>query len=197
MRRLTHMPWLYARQVQKPHLSWLKEWQRDIQVELMQLETVTIGSDCFIAPDAGIFAEPKRAITIGDRCTIATQTFLHGPLRLHDDVSINVGVCMDGGSAGIVVGSGTRIGAQCKVYAFDHGMSPDAPIREQAVRSVGITIGRDVWLGAGSGITDGVTIGDYAVVAMGAVVTKDVPAYAVVAGVPARQIGDRRSWSPK
>ncbi len=106
IRRLAHMPWLYARQVQKPHLAWLREWQQEVQDQLTQLETVTIGVDCFIAPEAGIFAEPKRGITIGDRCTIATQTFLHGPITLQDDVSINVGVCMDGGSAGIVVGSG-------------------------------------------------------------------------------------------
>lgn len=192
-RRMGHMPWLYARAVQKPHLAWLLDWQREVQASLTQLETVNIGHGCFIAEDAGVFAEPKRGINIGHRCIIATQTFLHGPITLHDDVSINVGVCMDGGSAGIVVGAGTRIGAQCKIYAFDHGMSADAPIREQAVTSLGIRIGQDVWLGAGSGITDGVTIGDQAVVGMGAVVTRDVPAYAIVAGVPARQIGDRRA----
>lgn len=194
MRRLSHMPWLYARQARKPHLTWLREWQAEVQAALVALETVTVGADCFIAPDAGIFAEPKRGIVIGDRCTIATQTFLHGPITLHDDVSVNVGVCMDGGSAGIVVGRGTRIGAQCKVYAFEHGMRADAFIHEQATRSYGIHIGEDVWLGAGSGITDGVTIGEGAIVGMGAIVTKSVPAYAVVAGVPARQIGDRRTW---
>lgn len=193
MRRLAHMPWLFASQVQKPHLAWLRQWQHDVQAELVALETVKIGLDCFVAPDAGIFAEPKRGIKIGNRCTIATQTFLHGPLTLHDDVSINIGVCMDGGSAGIVVGNGTRIGAQCKLYAFDHGMSPEASIRDQAVTSLGIEIGQDVWLGSGAGVTDGVKIGDHAVVGMGAVVTKDVPAYAIVAGVPARQIGDRRN----
>lgn len=195
IRRLSYMPWLYAKQVRKPHLAWLRQWQIEVQHTLTQLETVVIGCDCFIAPDAGIFAEPKRAITIGDRCTIATQTFLHGPITLHDDVSINVGVCMDGGSSGIVVGQGTRIGAQSKIYAFDHGMSLSAPIREQPVTSRGIVIGQDVWLGASVGVTDGVTIGDNAIVGMGAVVTKNVPAHAIVAGVPARVIGDRRTWA--
>jgi acetyltransferase-like isoleucine patch superfamily enzyme len=47
-------------------------------------------------------------------------------------------------------------------------------------------------VGANAGITDGVRIGDHAVVGMGAVVTRDVPAYAIVAGAPARVIGDRR-----
>jgi acetyltransferase-like isoleucine patch superfamily enzyme len=62
------------------------------------------------------------------------------------------------------------------------------------VTSRGIRIGEDVWLGAGSGVTDGVSIGSHAVVGMGSVVTRDVPEWAVVAGVPARVLGDRRDW---
>jgi acetyltransferase-like isoleucine patch superfamily enzyme len=50
-----------------------------------------------------------------------------------------------------------------------------------------------VWIGANAGITDGVRIGDHAVVAMGAVVTKDVPDWAIVAGLPAVVVGDRRT----
>jgi maltose O-acetyltransferase len=55
-----------------------------------------------------------------------------------------------------------------------------------------ITIGDDVWIGANVTLLPGVTIGACAVIAAGAVVTKDVPAYAIAAGVPARQIGDVR-----
>ncbi len=194
IRRLSHMPWLYLRQRNKPHLRWLTEWQGEVQARLVALETVTLGIDCFIAPDAGIFAEPKRPISVGNRCSIACQTFIHGPVSLQDDVSINVGVCIDGGSRGVIVGAGTRIGAQAKLYAFNHGFAPQLPVYEQPVTSEGIVIGRDVWIGAGAGITDGVAIGDHAVIGMGAVVTREVPAYAVVAGVPARVIGDRRTW---
>jgi len=50
----------------------------------------------------------------------------------------------------------------------------------------------DVWIGARCGIVDGVTIGNHAVVGMNSTVTKDVPDYAIVAGSPARIIGDRR-----
>ena len=53
-------------------------------------------------------------------------------------------------------------------------------------------IGHDVWIGADAGITDGVRIGDHAVIGMGAVVTHDVPEWAIVGGVPAKVIGDRR-----
>lgn len=194
IRRLSHMPWLYHRHRAKPHLAWLTAWQLEVQERLVALETVTIGSDCFVAPDAAIFAEPKRAVIIGSRCSIAGQTFIHGPVILEDDVSINIGVCMDGGSRGIVIGAGTRVGAQSKLYAFNHGFAPDTPIYTQPVTSEGIVIGADVWIGAGAGITDGVRVGDHAVVGMGAIVTRDVPAFAVVAGVPARVIGDRRTW---
>ncbi len=71
-------------------------------------------------------------------------------------------------------------------------MAPDRPIRAQPVRSRGITVGEDVWMGANAGVTDGVEIGPHAVVGMGAVVTRDVPAWAIVGGAPARIIGDRR-----
>jgi acetyltransferase-like isoleucine patch superfamily enzyme len=123
---------------------------------------------------------------------IAAEVFLHGPITLGHDVSINARVSMDGGRAGIEVGDGTRIATGVTVFAFDHGLDPGAEIRSQPVRSRGIVIGRDVWIGANAGITDGVRIGDHAVVGMGAVVTRDVPEWAIVGGVPARVIGDRR-----
>ena len=59
-----------------------------------------------------------------------------------------------------------------------------------------ITIGRDVWLGANTVVVAGVTIGDGAIVAAGAVVTKDVPAAAIVGGVPARVLGWRGGIEP-
>ena len=193
-RRLSWMPWLYFT-LKPAHRAWAEPWQADIQRDLMALETVEIGDGCFIAPEAQVFAEPGRTVRLGDRVAIAAEAFLHGPLVFHDDVSINARVVMDGGSAGITVGEGTRIASGATLYAFDHGMAPDRPIRDQPVRSRGIHIGRDVWIGAQAGITDGVAIGDHAVIAMGAVVTRDVPEWTVVAGVPARPIGDRRQRS--
>ncbi|MDP2876717.1 MAG: acyltransferase [Holophaga sp.] len=189
--RLSWMPWLYATLKEK-HRLWAEAWQREVQDRLQDLETVEIGRDCFIAPEARIFGEPGRSVVIGDRCTLAAEAFLHGPIILGNDVSINARASLDGGTKGISIGAGTRIATGAALYAFDHGMAPDHPIRCQPVRSIGIEIGADVWIGAMAGITDGVCIGDHSVVAMGAIVTKDVPAWAIVAGSPARIIGDRR-----
>ncbi len=194
-RRLSWMPWLYA-QLKPAHLVWAKPWQDEIRARLMREETVTIADDCFIAPEAGIFAQLGRPISIGPRSTVAAHAFLHGPLTIGADVSINARASLDGGSAGIIVGDGCRIASGATLYAFDHQLAPDRFIHQQPVTSKGIRLGQDVWVGANAGLTDGVEIGDHAVIGMGAVVTHDVPAWAIVAGVPARVIGDRRTWKP-
>ena len=190
-KRLCHMPWLYF--TLKPrHRAWAEAWQAEVQAQLRALETVEIEEGCFVAPDAAVFGEPVRPVRLSAGCSVASGAFLHGPLTLGRDVSVNTGARLDGGRAGITVGDGTRIASLATLYAFDHGLKPDRPVREQPVTSRGISIGADVWIGAHAGVTDGVAIGDHAVVAMGAVVTRDVPAWAIVAGVPARVVGDRR-----
>jgi acetyltransferase-like isoleucine patch superfamily enzyme len=190
-RRLAWMPWLYFA-LKARHRAWAEAWQAEVQALLLAQETVQLGTGCFIAPDAAIFGEPGRAVVLGDRCAIAAQAFLHGPITLGHDVSINAGARLDGGRKGLVIGDGTRVASGAALYAFDHGLKADRDLREQPVRSRGIRVGRDVWIGANAGVTDGVSIGDHAVVAMGAVVTRDVPAWAIVAGVPAVVVGDRR-----
>ena len=191
-RRLAWMPWLYFT-LKARHRAWAEAWQAEVQARLLAQETIQVGQGSFIAPDAGIFGEPGRAVIIGARCAIATQAFLHGPITLGNDVSVNAGARLDGGRKGLLVGDGTRIASGAALYAFDHGLRPDRDLKDQPVRSRGIRIGRDVWIGANAGITDGVVIGDHAVVAMGAVVTREVAEWAIVAGVPATVIGDRRS----
>ncbi|MGK0408535.1 MAG: acetyltransferase-like isoleucine patch superfamily enzyme [Shewanella psychromarinicola] len=190
-KRLSWMPWLYF-SLKAKHLAWAKPWQDDIQQRLRQLETIHIGEQCFIAPQAQLFAEPGRDISIGDQCMIAADVFMHGPITLGNEVAINHGCSLDGGRNGIKIGSQTRIANNVTIYAFNHGMSPDTPVYQQPATSKGVVIGQDVWIGAQAGIVDGVTIGDHAVIGMGCIVTKDVPYYAIVAGNPARVIGDRR-----
>ncbi len=185
------MPRLWDRLKAKDE-AWARPWQLELQAELSRLERVHFGDDVFVAPEARLFAEPKREIHIGDGCRIAAEVFLHGPIVLGRHVSLNPRVVMEGGRKGIRVGDHTRVATGVRIFAFDHGIAPEAPVWTQPVRSLGVEIGEDCWLGAGVGVTDGVRIGDHAVVGMGAVVTRDVPDWAVVAGVPARVIGDRR-----
>ncbi|MDO8344210.1 MAG: acyltransferase [Cellvibrio sp.] len=188
--RLSYMPWLYA-SLKPAHRSWAQAWQDEWQAYLVAMETVVIGKNCFIAPEARLFAEPGRAIVLGDNSYIAADCVLHGPITLGEGVSINHHVSMDGGSKGIVIGDNTRIAAYSYAYAFNHGMDGDRLISDQAVTSKGIQIGCDVWIGANTGIVDGITIGDHAVVGMGSIVTKSVTAYAKIAGNPAVPIGTR------
>jgi acetyltransferase-like isoleucine patch superfamily enzyme len=190
-KRLSWMPWLYF-SLKAKHLAWAKPWQDAIQQQLRQLETIQIGEQCFIAPQAQLFAEPGRDISIGNQCMIGADVFMHGPIQLGDEVAINHGCSLDGGRNGIKIGNQTRIANNVTIYAFNHGMSPDTPIYKQPATSKGVVIGQDVWIGAQAGIVDGVTIGAHAVIGMGCIVTKDVPDYAIVGGNPARVIGDRR-----
>ena len=69
---------------------------------------------------------------------------------------------------------------------------PDRTMWDQGQTGGRIVIGDDVWIGASAVIVPNVTVGSHVVIAAGAVVTRDVPDYAIVAGVPARVIGDRR-----
>jgi acetyltransferase-like isoleucine patch superfamily enzyme len=185
------MPWLYF-SLKPKHVLWAEPRQKRVQARLMAIETVIIEEGCFVAPEARIFAEPHRTVHIGAGSSVAAEAVLHGPVVIGKNVSINPRVTIDGGSAGVSIGDDTRIAQGVAIYAFDHGIAPDRRVREQPVRSRGVRIGRDVWIGAQAGVTDGVTIGDHAVVGMGAIVTRDVPDFAIVAGVPARIIGDRR-----
>jgi len=190
-RRMAFMPYLYFSA--KPALkAWARAWQGELHARRSALEALELHPECFIAEEAELFAEPKRPIVVGEGASVAAHAFVHGPVTLAAQVSINPYASLDGGRKGIVVGEGSRIATRAALFAFDHGIAPDRPVREQPVSSLGIAIGKDVWIGAGAIVTDGVRIGDHAVVGAGAVVTRDVAEYQVVGGVPARVLFDRR-----
>ena len=93
----------------------------------------------------------------------------------------------------VTAGDGVRIASYAQVVGFNHGFDdPDTPIWTQPHTCEGVTLGDDVWVGANAVVLDGVSVGPHAVVAAGAVVTRDVPAWAVVGGNPARVIRSRR-----
>jgi acetyltransferase-like isoleucine patch superfamily enzyme len=103
-------------------------------------------------------------------------------LTLGQDIFINLG-CRFQDTGGITIGDGTLIGHGSTLTTLDHAIDPD---RRADMVPAPVVIGRKVWLGAGVTVVPGVTIGDGAIVGAGAVVTKDVPANAIVAGVPAK-----------
>lgn len=105
-------------------------------------------------------------------------------LELGEGVFVNMG-CRFQDTGGISIGEGTLIGHGSTLTTLNHAVDPD---RRADMVPAPVVIGRKVWLGAGVTVVPGVTIGDGAIVGAGAVVTKDVPADAVVAGVPARLI---------
>jgi acetyltransferase-like isoleucine patch superfamily enzyme len=79
---------------------------------------------------------------------------------------------------------------------FDHGMvEVERPIRLQGIYKRDVEVGNNVWIGYGACVLRGVTVGDNAVIGTNAVVTKAVPANAVVGGVPARLIRMRNAPS--
>jgi acetyltransferase-like isoleucine patch superfamily enzyme len=105
-------------------------------------------------------------------------------LTLGRGVFINLG-CRFQDTGGITIGDGTLIGHGSTLTTLNHHIDPD---RRADMVPAPIRIGRKVWLGAAVTVVPGVTIGDGAIVGAGAVVTRDVPANAIVAGVPAKLI---------
>lgn len=84
------------------------------------------------------------------------------------------------------------MGPSVLVTAANYRFNDGQPVTSQAMDEADVVIGDDVWLGARVMVMPGVTIGDGAIIAAGAVVTKDIPAFAIAAGVPAKVVGERR-----
>lgn len=105
-------------------------------------------------------------------------------IALGKNVFINSGCCFQD-QGGIKIGDNVLIGQQVVLATLNHDSLPK---KRCNMIPAPIHIGNDVWIGAHATILAGVTIGDGAIIAAGAVVTKDVPKYAVVGGVPAKTI---------
>ena len=106
-----------------------------------------------------------------------------GNIHFGKNVFIN-DCCHFQDQGGIFIGDGVLIGHNTVLATIDHDLDPASRRNHYAP----IRIGNNAWIGASVVITKGVTIGEGAVIAAGAVVTKDVPANAIVGGVPAKVI---------
>lgn len=105
-------------------------------------------------------------------------------IEIGNDVFINA-CCHFQDHGGVTLGDGCQIGHNVVFATLNHGLTPED---RHTTYPAPVILGRNVWIGSNSTILQGVTIGDNAVVAAGAVVTKDVPADAIVGGVPAKVI---------
>ncbi len=106
-------------------------------------------------------------------------------IHIGENVFVNSG-CRFQDQGGITIGDGCLIGHNAVITTIDHDMLPS---RRADMHPAPVVLGKGVWFGANVTVMPGVTIGDGAVVGAGAVVTKDVPANAIVVGVPAKQVG--------
>lgn len=156
---------------------------------------VAVGSGTVIHRGARLERTGGGSIRIGRRCEIHAGSLIStygGSVTLHDHVSVNSFTVLYG-HGGLEIGEGTRIAAHCVLIPANHGTSAEQPIRLQPMSQKGITIGRDVWIGAGARILDGCEIADGCVLAAGAVLLPDPPteSMAIYGGVPAKKIGVR------
>lgn len=105
-------------------------------------------------------------------------------LHIGRGVFINA-CCQFQDHAGVTIGDCSQIGHNVVFATLNHYLEPE---QRRYTHGAPIVVGRGVWIGSNATILAGVTIGDYAVVAAGAVVTRDVPERTIVGGVPARPI---------
>lgn len=116
----------------------------------------------------GIHIRNPKGITMGQGCSVGTRVMLDGRM-------------------GITIGKNVVLGYESIVWTLNH----DYNDIHFSTKGAPVKIDDFAWICSRSIIMPGVTIGEGAVVASGAVVTKDVPPYSVVAGIPAKVIGER------
>ncbi len=132
-----------------------------------------------ITVEHGAFFGGGREIEIGNNSAIGLNARISGPLTIGDDV---------------------MMGPNVSIYTQNHETENiHKPMRLQTAPKEKVAVGNDCWIGANAVILPGVTIGNGVIVGAGAVVTKDVPDYAVVGGVPAKiiKIREERKDLPK
>lgn len=140
---------------------------RSVRRDIVPFNQFTLG-DCSVVEDFCCINNAVGDLHIGHHSRIGLHNTIIGPVRIGNHVNLAQGVVVSG---------------------LNHNFNNlSKRIDEQGVSTSPIIICDDVWIGANSVITAGVTIGRHSVVAAGSVVTKDVPENSVVAGSPARVI---------
>jgi len=154
-----------------------------------------LGQQAAIGP--GLLVHGPLNIHIGNQfscwrqCTLAACD--DGVIKIGDRVALNANAYFNACSGGrIVLGNDVLVAPNVVMRTSDHVTSSlDQPINAQRHIGGEIITGDDVWIGANATVVGGVHIGQGAIVAAGAVVTRDVKPYTIVGGVPARFIKNR------
>ena len=172
-----------------------------VNVVLRHPRKIAIGNDVVI--DDGCCLDAKgtdnQGITIGNGVFVGRNTILsckNGDIVIEDRA--NIGFNSEIFSASRVrLGKRTLVAAYTYLVGGDHLYDRvDVPVLEQGRTTQGIDVDENVWLGAHVVVTDGSRIGRDAIIGAGAVVTGEIPDFAIAAGVPARVVRDRRDVSP-
>lgn len=147
-------------------------------VEFSSPKNISFGNEIYIV-DGAVLRADEGAIIVGDKFSV------NGNVRIVADC---------GGK--IIIGNSVMIGPNTVIRASNHQFKDATKdIRLQGQTGGIITIGDDVWIAANVVILTNVSVGSHSIIAAGAVVTKNVPQYSIVAGVPARVIKKRRNIS--
>jgi acetyltransferase-like isoleucine patch superfamily enzyme len=156
-------------------------------------ELRALGPDCVLEPGVLVF-HPEN-VSLGRNVYVGHQTILKGyyknELRIGDESWIGQ-QCFMHAAGGITVGARVGVGPGVKILTSQHAEAGRGiPVLFSPIETAPVVVEDDADVGVGAILLPGVTVGRGAVVGAGAVVTSDVPAYAVVAGVPARMLRSR------
>jgi acetyltransferase-like isoleucine patch superfamily enzyme len=151
---------------------------------------------CFVCPGAKLEIGPQGSLRLGRWSWVGHDS----KIRVHEG-EVRIGAktvlgqeCTISAFQHISIGRECLIADRAMLIDFDHGVAEvERPIRHQGIYKRDVRLGHNIWLGYGACVLRGVTIGDNSIVGANAVVTRDVPANAVVAGAPARLLRMREA----
>jgi len=151
---------------------------------------LTMPESTVLEPLVTIYLGREGTLTLGERNIVYPQTSIRiekGWMTTGADVSFGPGCHIYEPRAGLEIGDNCLIAGGVKICGVQHGMdSVEVPMRQQAPRELPIRIEEDVWVGMGSIIMPGVTIGKGSVIGAGSVVTGDIPPFSVAYGTPCK-----------